>query len=617
MKRELTRLAKENPAMADLLGAFEKHKTPNTTGDSVFNFMRRAENTRRTGLTSQLITAVRNAEAGTMMSILNMFDRAVSVPLRGGKAAIKDRSFRPLVDELAGISAMMKATKRFTPKGREKLRQIMEEHPLQKSVLFSKRNPLTAEVYGDLFLPRTMQVLQTFNRTQEHFFLRSAMELSLRDKMARAGLDFDRISPKDVPQRMIDEAFQSATEVVFASRPKGQTVKRVVDAWNAIPVLSMAVTPFPRFMFANYIPFAGEFGPQSLVRLLSQKQRTRMLNDPVYMSRIVTRSIAGTAALSLFLHNAMWKDPAAKPTEIQIGDNFIDMNPLAPFTSPLMILAEAIVAPENIDNKDLLNAITGVNRTGATLFGTALNKDVDNLGELLMRMSGDYLGSFFVPLSQLKDVAGGFSPDEAVLRSAKGHPLLGPILKNVPGGSEFEFLNAMAPPTFNPLYPGFKRHTNPWRNQLTGTRPKLKGTLEREAERLDIEFRNFSPATGDRRIDNMVNYYWGHFNEQLMLPALENMEVFTKGSKAVKRKIFKEMLSATKQIAILRTAVNHPREGGKLLADKTITSEDDLAIMSEMLGKTPDELREQIEGVWTGVLGTQQEGVIGNTKDAQ
>lgn len=605
IKKEMERLAKENPAMADLLKAFEKSKVPHTTGDTILNTFRKLENTRRTGLTSQLITAVRNAQAATAMSMINMVERAVAVPMRGVSNAIKDRSFRPIYDEFAGLFEMTKAIGRMTPKGRQKLQEIMAEHPLQNSVLFSKRNPLTAEVYGDLYMPRFMQILQTFNRTQEHFFLRTAMEMSLRDQLGRAGKNFNTINPKDIPQRMIEQAFQTATEVVFASRPKGTAVKRAVRAWNEWPILSMSVTPFPRFMFANYIPFAGEFGPHSLIRFLSPKARERFLKDPEYASRITARAVAGTAAFSLFLHNAMHKDPAAKPTEVQVGDKFYDMTPFAPITAPMMILAEAIVAPENIQNKDLLSAITGVNRNGPTLIGASLDLKADNLGEILMRMGGEYVGSYFVPMSQLKDLSAGFSPDEAVIRSAKGHPFFGPILKNVPfgkGNPLYSLFNEFAPPAYNPLYPGAKRHTNPWRNQLTGSRPKTKTMLEKEAERLDIAYSALTPQTGDRKWDNMVNYYWGHFNDQIMMPALLNTPEYRDGSPAVKRKMFKTMLQQTKPYAIARFAANHPREGGKLLAQMAQTSKDDFAIISEMYGKTPEEFEKELGELYQGVL---------------
>ena len=131
---------------------------------------------------------------------------------------------------------------------------------------------------------RTVQMLNTLNRAQEHFFRKLAFEAKLRQLLTRRGKNFETVDPKKISIDELEESVDYALEMTFAASPKTNTGRRFLSGWNSVGLT--LVNPFPRFNFFNAVPFILDHSPLGYLKAMSPKTLRALANgDPAKAER--------------------------------------------------------------------------------------------------------------------------------------------------------------------------------------------------------------------------------------------------------------------------------------------------------------------------------------------
>ncbi len=355
---------------------------------------------------------------------------------------------------------------------------------------------------------------------------------------------------------------------------------------------------------------------QETVRLLMQQEKNlketirnaKTIGAPTTGGDVLARALTGTAGLAALM--AMRSSEFAEDTEwfqLRLPTPFgntalFDMRPFAPIASPGLLVADVMV--ELHDNTDWqavrrqmgvsdelglvmspldtskaiwdnyegrLNAnelgiefaeafLSFSRASGTTLSLVELSEGYGLSPELvtqaLIGSIGQFMARFTLPFRPLRDVAGQFSENEAIVRIApdsrqtfeiplpggrsKEISLVGPLLaplQNIPGMSQ------VLPERISPFTGEARKSIQPGFAQLTGVRQVQENELSREFTRIGMPGRSmYLERSGSVEVDNLANqFYFGLLNE--IVPEVVNDPIYQElGTPALKRDLWQQRI---------------------------------------------------------------------------
>lgn len=522
--------------------------------EKFMNILRSVENFRRGMMVSQLKTAVRNAGSAVGRITMASFDDAVQSILGGGGMKEMWNSIRSDFGALPGI------------RNKELLNQVLDGNPLTKDqLLYTSVNEAT-------LLNKVSRAVNTMNVYQERAFRKYAFQAKL-EKLARdSGAKLENMNPEKIPDVWLETATKHALDMTFAASG-GKMAKKAVKMYDDFPILYTISNPFPRFVFGNSIPFLIEHSPYGLMKALSPS----VVNDLAKgnskeFSKAASRGLIGSTMLASAM-DLRDKAGGEKWYELVIENEDgtttnIDTRPYAPM-SLYLFMAQVIDDAKNPDKISTLTAgdftdvALGLNRVGGTglVLGDIIRSgDVKSVKETLSKFGGDWLGAFTTPVAQVKDVAQAISGN-TVARDTSGdtvaEKLLNPTLRNIPSipflGLEGE---ALLPPRRSPLKPGVIEQESIGllpggiASQVTGANLQVKTPVQREVDRLDVNYSIWNPRTGNKEMDRRQTAIMGEYAPQIegfiMSDMYQNMD------DARKKVALEEVLKRFKSISLDR-----------------------------------------------------------------
>ena len=525
-----------------------------TMPEKFFNVLRSVENFRRGMMVSQLKTAVRNAGSAVGRITMASFDDAAQSILGGGSMKDMWNSIRSDMGALPGI------------RNKELLDQVLEGNPLTKDqLLYTSVNEAT-------LLNKVSRAVNTMNVFQERAFRKYAFQAKL-EKLARdAGVRLEDMNPERIPNEWLETATKHALDMTFASSG-GKMARKAVKMYDDFPILYTISNPFPRFVFGNSIPFLIEHSPYGLMKALSPN----VVNDLAKgnskeFAKAASRGLIGSTMLAWAMDlrdkagGEKWYELAVENEDGTTTN--IDTRPYAPM-SIYLFMAQVIDDAKNPDRPstltpgDFTDVALGLNRVGGTgliLSDILRSGDVKSVGDIMAKFGGDWLGAFTTPIAQAKDVAQAISGD-TVVRDTRGdtvaEKLLNPTLRNIPSipslGLEGE---AMLPPRRSPLRPGVIEQQpigslpGGIASQVTGANLQTKTPVQREVDRLAINYSIWNPRTGNKEMDRRQTAIMGEYAPQIESFIMSDM--YQNMDDARKKVALEEVLKMFKSMALDR-----------------------------------------------------------------
>jgi hypothetical protein len=522
--------------------------------EKFMNILRSVENFRRGMMVSQLKTAVRNAGSAVGRITMASFDDAAQSILGGGGMKEMWNSIRSDFGALPGI------------RNKELLNQVLDGNPLTKDqLLYTSVNEAT-------LLNKVSRAVNTMNVYQERAFRKYAFQAKL-EKLARdSGAKLEDMNPEKIPDAWLETATKHALDMTFAASG-GKLAKKAVKMYDDFPILYTISNPFPRFVFGNSIPFLIEHSPYGLMKALSPS----VVNDLAKgnskeFAKAASRGLIGSTMLAWAM-DLRDKAGGEKWYELVIENEDgtttnIDTRPYAPM-SLYLFMAQVIDDAKNPDKISTLTAgdftdvALGLNRVGGTglILGDIIRSgDVKSVKETLSKFGGDWLGAFTTPVAQVKDVAQAISGD-TVARDTSGdtvaEKLLNPTLRNIPSipslGLEGE---AMLPPRRSPLKTGVieQEPIGPLpggiASQVTGANLQVKNPVQREVDRLAVNYSIWNPRTGNKEMDRRQTAIMGEYAPQIESFIMSDM--YQNMDDARKKVALEEVLKRFKSISLDR-----------------------------------------------------------------
>lgn len=559
LKKQLGDVFKDNPEVLAQLAKMGGEGP--TMGDRIWFGLKDAENVRRGLLVTQLATASRNAISQTgrlaVGGLDNIFQSVLTGDAKGDALGEVRRNFND-------IHAIFS---RLNPKQRSRVLDLLGD---KKFALEEARflGPVHEAVGG----PGIVRVLNKFNRLQEHFFRKIAFESRLRSNIAnnpdfrKAGITYDTIDPKLIPQEMMEDAVNHSLEMTFAHPGHSKFQRDIVQGFSKFwPAYTLQ--PFPRFNYANALPFLFDHSPLGYLHAFKPEVIQKLARgDAQEFAKAASRATIGT-----MMFDSAWRirqsDMAGeKWYEIIIGLDeegkqiVIDARPFAPF-STYLFLAEAMLRPKNIEGKDWALATIGVNRVAGTglAFVDLMRGKVkeQTVKDVMGSVAGAYLGGFTVPFGTVKDLYSGLDPEETITRDTRQNPFLGNLMRNLPEASQ------LLPEVNSMTTTKRVRAENPITKQLTGLRVKTKDPVSRKIDELNMSWGQLSPRTGNKQADNIMRGYMGQAMEVVGPKFIASKEFQAMGP-ATQAKALNELFKITKGHARARLANEHPRLNGRL-----------------------------------------------------
>lgn len=463
-------------------------------------FMRnwdKLDNAGRAIMVTQPVTAIRNAATQAGRTAVGIMEDAFKAMYSGnGIRASMHEAWTNVMDDFAAIFG------RMSPTDRSKLAQLLDSPAgaLHKAELLMPGGAHAVhEVATD---SKTMKALMYFNRLQEGFFRQVAFESRMRQNLRKAGIDWNSVDPQKIPEAFWRDATQHAMDMTFSKAPEGAVARTFVAAFNN-PVMR-TIQPFPRFNYANALPFMRDFSPLGFTRALSDDTLKLLAEGkPEEFAKRASRAMVGTFMMdrAMQMRNEEYQEnPDTKWYEYK----GYDMRAFAPFSTYLGI-AEMVQRPDRMKASDWAQFAIGLSRvagTGLVLTDLLRGRTFDEAQRIAGEFAGQYAGRFTVPLRAGKDIMAEVDDREAIVRDVKQIPFFGPAMANVPYLSS-EYM----PPKYSPLKPGAMRNLNPGQRQLSGLIEVKKTDVQKEVDRLNIPFNITHSTTGIPEFDNMMHKY--------------------------------------------------------------------------------------------------------------
>ena len=464
----------------------------------VANAWRKAENFRRGMLVGQVATTMRNISTQTGRLTVGMIDEALQAGLRGANAK---ESLTGVWNSLSSDMGALPVIRKMTG-GKKIIDDILDGNPITKERLLNRT------VHEVESIHKFVAGVNKFNTLQERFFRRMAFQARLTKTMKEQNLPMNG----PIPAELMEDAVEHALEMTFASSG-GKFARNIVDAFHKLPLL-YSVNPFPRFSYANALPFVAQHSPWGLVKAFSPRTIAKLASgNPREFAKSASRGLLGTIFLSKAVEMRNSDNAGEKWYEWQVGDKTINLLPFAPF-STYLFLAEAMKDDSHITAKDYMTAAIGLNRisgTGLVMIDAIRQNDIQGTADALKRFAGQYLSSPTVPLRTIKDFYEGItghqtSPD--IRADTIWEEIVNPTISNMPYVAQFVHERKtplrVGTAKLEPIeFFGFEM-PGPIARQLTGLTLIKKTEVEHEVHRLNLNPSTYMPRTGFRKADRWV-----------------------------------------------------------------------------------------------------------------
>jgi hypothetical protein len=487
-------------------------------------YWRKIENFRRATLVSQLGTAVRNSISSVGRLGLSTIDDMVQAGLGGrGTGTLKD-----VWDSLSADFNALPVVRGAT--GYKSLvNEVLEGNPVAKEKLYGRT---IQEVDS---IGKVAKTLNTFNILQEKFFRNMAFQARLEKDLKSYGVSMkDIVNGKirtkdgnliDIPGKILDDAISHSLDMTFASNG-GPLAKTLVQGFEKIPFL-YTINPFPRFTFANVLPFLRDHSPYGFAKAFSPKTLAKLAKgDSKDFAESMSRAMLGTAMFGTAMEIRNSDMAGEKWYEVVVDGKTYDARPFAPF-SFYLLAAEYMNPNNNLRSIDFADVAAGINRisgTGLVLVDLLRSKG-EVSGEKIAEYFGNYLSGLTVPIKQVKDL---FAMDETI-RDSKADTwagkLVAPTYRNLPFASE-ELAPARSPLREEALKrePGFFGLSGGQSSQIFGLTGKTKNLLEKEVDKLGLDYSAYTPRTGVAEANNYLSAIIGR-KANAYIPAMIERDI--------------------------------------------------------------------------------------------
>ena len=479
-----------------------------TNTERFFNVLRRVENFRRGMMVSQLKTAVRNGISAVGRLTIGTFDDALQTVYGGG-------SIKELWNS---ISSDMKSLPLI--RNKQLLNDVLDGNPIPKDRLL---NTTAQEVDA---INKVARLANSFNIYQERAFRKFAFQARLEKLAKEAGVDLKAMDPNNIPDAWLDNAINHALDMTFASSG-GKMARQVTSFYDQFPFLYTISNPFPRFQFANVLPFLAEHSPYGFAKALSPSVMKDLASgDAKTFSKAASRATVGTVMLggAMDLYDKFGGDKWYELNLPQEDGSIkaVDVRAYAPITTYLYFAhlideSKKMAADPNyrtrLEASDITNVLAGLDRVGGSalvLADVIRSPDFKNNLERGGAFFGDWLGSFTTPIAQLRDIEQAVSGD-ATLKDTRGdtpgEKILSPTVRNLPIAEE------LLPDRVSPLRQDVIRPEpltlfgvevpGGIASQVTGLTIKNKNELEQEVGRLNIDYSSYMPRNSNKQLNRL------------------------------------------------------------------------------------------------------------------
>jgi len=558
MRKQMRVAFKDEPeALAILEKAYKE--TPAYSIDKVFGLIGKAVNTWRASLTGQVATTMRNITSQAGRLTISSFDEALQGAIKGVFSGEKF-TINQMRD---GLNVYVSAVNRMRPAARKRLDDILDANhaALSKGRLFSQ--PVHEVSLGG----KWAHAVNTLNRTQEFFFRRVAFESKLRQMLSKKGMAFNNIDPRKGPEEMFAEATNYALEMTFAASPKTAAAQKFVKAWTESPLV--LVNPFPRFNFANAVPFAFEHSPLGYLNAVKPSTLKALASgNPDAFAKAASRATIGSLFLDSALRFRQSKHAGEKWYEVKGKGKTIDIRAYAPF-STYFFIAEAIIHPERLKPADYAQAAVGLNRiagSGLVITDWLRAETGESFMKQVQNFAGQFLSGYTVPLRTAKDVYSAIDPKERKYRDYRESPLIAPTMLNLPKVSQ------MVPEKPSPT--GETKDKAWWEGllrQMTGLTVKNKNSVQKEIDTIGLRWSSVAPRTGIPRADRMISAEMAPIVER-QIPALINKDVYKSRSNEVKQILLSNEFGKIRAAATQSVSRKFPELGKEIQFGKLPTN---------------------------------------------
>jgi len=522
------------------------------------NALKRMDDIRRGLLVSQVATAARNISVSYARQPVEIFKRSLDYGIQKITGQVnKNNPYNSALDILGQTLALLNPAKQMEltrevlktkPKEfREMMRQV--DADVTATGLRSIADQKTFSTRAFDKIDKGVFMLNVFNRAQDQV-IRSAIfaeSLNRQIKFADPDSSLESIVKSgkagDISEDIMTRAVDDALKFTFSDSPKGKAGKWLVDTVNSGRPFTTFFIPFPRFL-VNSMKFNMEYSPLGFFKSAYERVGKKgNIAEGDYQD--ITKAITGSALLgsSYLVQENFGGD---KWYELNLADGkTADMRSYYPL-APYLYVGDLIKRANNgtlfrLNLKDLAQGLSGVSFRGGTgLYFTdeifkniqSGSSDTEKAVNAGKRIAGEYLSGYLVPFQQLRDVASPIDPESQIARSRDAAPFAQPVYSKFPFGTQMaetvgvDTREAQSPTRDMPYV-----RQSPIFRQLTGvTISPAKNPIEKEINRLDIDWRSYGPGMRDRRLNDLVSYAMGRImsdpDVMLRMENISNWDVY-------------------------------------------------------------------------------------------
>jgi len=577
-------------------------KAETTKASELMNKLQKADQLRRSAMTSQIATTIRNMASGYTRvgidTVTKAVDRGASrfvYTATGGKYGFKTANAQDGIggDTLSVLFGLMNQKESqavealfkqgFNSKATSMFRELQD--------IVETGVPGSAKTNKLLAIGRELNALNT---ASDNMFKRAAFIGNLKRQLnemysvqLRAGKsvnkddynlskiikegNFNTTFGTKEGKKALDKAIDEALYFTYQRSPTGDTAsgraaQGMISLANSVPFVTSSFMPFPRFI-ANALRFTYEYSPFYLVEG-SLKSLVKDSNNYEEMSK----ALVGTAGLygAMAFRDSEYAGEKWYEGRMPDGTTF-DMRPFFP-AAPFLWAADIVTRVQKGDPvlgdgnfwTEGLQALSGTQfRAGFGLY--ALDKAVDDfvsakdnpeaMKKIGINMATNIINTYTIPITAVQDVYNTFAaPDyERIVKQNDSTDMMSyginRILARVPGNVAIEKMIAESRGMRerdlyeSPTREGVIRRVTPLTRQTLGIlKQERKNWFEKELDTLKINKKIVSSKTGIPEADFLLNQFMGEYIEDYVVPTLKNDPEYAGKSREFKREMIRRAI---------------------------------------------------------------------------
>ena len=589
----------------ELLSEAEKAASKKT-GKNLIEHLRRLDELRRSAMTSQVATTVRNTASGVSRMGIDVltkaFDRGLSKFVHGatgGKYGTTTGGFSaPNEDVFAIIMGVM--NKKETDAVQE---LFMQGFTKKSAQLFRAMQDVIDSGVPDSARTSKLRILgkelNALNTASDDIFKRAAFvgnlkrglnELAAKGQKEGKFVDlnlaniirdgrFNEVFNTKQGKAIMDKAIDEALYFTYQRTPDNATARSLIKLAHSVPFVTSSLVPFPRFI-ANALRFTYEYSPVYLLDAGFARFAAKNADN----FEEVSKGLVGTAGLvgAMAFRNSEYAGEKWYEGRMPDGSTY-DMRPFFP-AAPYLWVADLVTRYQNAKDDPTADPIVGESsffteglqalsgtqfRAGFGIY--AIDKALEDmlgakdnaeaLQKIGINMAANVANTYSIPLTFGQDIYNTFlSPDdERLVRDTKSSDMLSLLvnksLARIPANYAIEkyleetFGKTKAPEIYeSPTRAGALRRVTPFTRQYMGIlKQERKNWFEKEVDDLKISKRIISRKTGIPEADILLNQHFGEYIEDYVTPTLQNSEDYEKMTAAEKRNMMVNVIGHYKQ----------------------------------------------------------------------